>query len=123
MSTKKKILLIEDEESLRSVMRIALEEHGFEVVIAVDGEEGITAIRKSDADVILLDVVLPKMDGFDILKTLTLKEKKQAPIIIFSVSTEPLSRKKLRELGVVDWIIKSEINPNQVIDKINQYIK
>ncbi|MAG28772.1 hypothetical protein CL632_01330 [bacterium] len=121
MATKKKILLIEDEESLRSVMRIALEERGFEVIIAIDGEEGIAAIRAGTANLVLLDVILPKMDGYEILKTLTLKEKKQAPIIIFSVSTEPLSRKKLRELGVADWIMKSEITPDQVIDKINQY--
>ena len=122
MSAKKKVLLIEDEESLRSVMKTALEEYGFEVVVAVDGEEGIASIREGLADIILLDIVLPKIDGFEILKTLTLKEKKQAPIIIFSVSTEPLSKEKLKELGVVDWIVKSEINPNQIIDKINQYI-
>ncbi len=102
-------------------MRIALEERGFEVIIAIDGEEGIAAIRAGTANLVLLDVILPKMDGYEILKTLTLKEKKQAPIIIFSVSTEPLSRKKLRELGVADWIMKSEITPDQVIDKINQY--
>lgn len=122
MNAKRTILLVEDEESLRSVMKQSLLQHGFAVDVAVDGEEGLAAVRAGRADLVLLDVILPKMDGFEILNALTMAEKRKAPIILFSVSTEPLPPEKLKELGVADWIVKSDINPNDVVHIINQHL-
>ena len=117
----KNILLVEDEESLRLVMKMALEENGFIVQVAVDGEEALSAIRGQGADLVLLDIVLPKMNGLEILEALTPAEKAQAPIIIFSVSTEPISPEKLKELGVVGSIVKSDMSPDDVVTEINKY--
>lgn len=117
----KKILLVEDEESLRSVMEAALRQGGFEVATAVDGEEALVAIRAQAADLILLDIVLPKMSGLEILETLTPAEKQRVPIIIFSVSTAPIAPEKLKELGVAGSIVKSDMTPEDVITEINKY--
>lgn len=122
MNAKRTILLVEDEESLRSVMKQSLLQNGFAVDVAIDGEEGLAAMRAGRADLVLLDVILPKMDGFEILNALTMAEKRKAPIILFSVSTEPLAPEKLKELGVADWIVKSDINPNDVVHIINQHL-
>lgn len=122
METKpKRILLIEDEESLRSVMQSALKQSGFLVDTAVDGAEALEAIRAQTADLILLDVVLPKMNGLEILEALTPAEKARAPIIVFSVSTAPITPEKLKELGAAGSIVKSDMTPEDVILEINKY--
>lgn len=117
----KKILLVEDEESLRSVMAAALKQAGFSVVVAVDGAEALVAIRSQAADLILLDIVLPKMNGLEILETLTPAEKAHSPIIIFSVSTAPITPEKIKELGVAGSIVKSDMTPEDVILEINKH--
>lgn len=117
----KRILLIEDEESLRSVMQSALKQSGFLVDTAVDGEEALEAIRAQTADLILLDVILPKMNGIEILEALTPAEKARAPIIVFSVSTAPITPEKLKELGVAGSIVKSDMTPEDVILEINKF--
>lgn len=120
---KKRVLLIEDEESLRSVMKSALENAGFDVKEAVDGKEALQDFKKGGFDIALLDVILPKMSGFDILENLSAEIKAQTPIIIFSVSVEPLPPEKMKAMGITDWIVKSDIEPEKIIAKINQYIK
>ena len=118
----KKILLVEDEESLRTVMVAALTQRGFLVEVAVDGQEALIAIRAQAADLILLDIVLPKMSGLEILETLTPAEKARAPIIIFSVSTAPITADKLKALGVAGSIVKSDMTPEDIILEINKHL-
>ncbi|MEK7164683.1 MAG: response regulator [Patescibacteria group bacterium] len=118
----KKILLVEDEESLRTVMVAALTQRGFLVEVAVDGQEALIAIRAQAADLILLDIVLPKMSGLEILETLTPAEKACAPIIIFSVSTAPITADKLKALGVAGSIVKSDMTPEDIILEINKHL-
>lgn len=120
---KKRILFIEDEESLRSVMKTALESAGFDVKIAVDGQEALREMIENEFDLILMDIILPKMSGFEILENLSMEKKEKTPIIIFSVSTEPLPPEKMKAMGIRDWIIKSDIDPEEIIAKINKYIK
>ncbi|MFA6215880.1 MAG: response regulator, partial [Patescibacteria group bacterium] len=85
MAKKKVIVLVEDDEFLAELYATKLSLDGFEVVLAADGEKGLKMIREKNPDLILLDIILPKMDGFEILKTIKgEKELKSIPVILLT---------------------------------------
>jgi DNA-binding response OmpR family regulator len=115
----KKILIIEDEEILLNLLKNKFSEIGYEVSIATDGVLGLKAMKEILPDLVLLDLVMPKMGGFELL------EKRQEdetingiPIIIISNSGQPVELGRAKELGVNDWLIKTEFDPKEVIQKV-----
>ena len=121
MSEKLKILLIEDEEALVEVLSTKLDKEGYEVKVGFDGEEGYNMIADFQPDMILLDIVMPKMDGYDVLEKM--KENKiDIPVIIISNSGQPVEIEKTRQLGAIDHLIKTQFNPTDVITMIQRYV-
>ena len=119
----KKILLIEDEEILINLLQRKLTQEGYEVSAARNGEEGIKLMRETMPDIVLLDIVMPKMGGFEVMGMMQKdKELKNIPVIIVSNSGQPVEIDKARKLGAKDWLIKTEFDPQEVVDKVVKQI-
>lgn len=119
----KKILILEDEEFLLDLLRRKLEGLGYEVSIARDGEEGIAKMRESKPDLVLLDIVMPKMDGFAVMEKMGENDDlKKIPVIIISNSGQPVEIERAKKLGAKDWLVKTEFDPQEVVDKVIKQI-
>ncbi len=114
----KKILIIEDEKVLLDVLRTKLKREGYEVATAENGEEGLRQVRDVSPDIILLDIVMPRMNGYEVLEQLNREHVPVPPIIIMSNSGQPVEIDRAQKLGARDFIIKAEFTPNEVIDKV-----
>jgi len=115
----KKVLLIEDEEIMINLLQKKLIQEGYQVLIARDGEEGLTMIKEENPDIILLDIIMPKMGGFEVMEEISKDpELKKIPIVVISNSGQPVELDKARELGAKDWLIKTEFDPQEVIEKV-----
>src|SRR5687768_9885363 len=104
-SGKTRILVVEDDESITLGLRMNLEAEGYEVQVAVDGEEGLGRARQGGIDLIILDVMLPKVNGFEMLRTLR-GENRTVPVIMLSARGAELDKVMGLELGAEDYITK-----------------
>lgn len=120
---KKKILLVEDDKFLSEMYSTKLAESGFDIETAFDGEEGIKKANEFKPDLILLDIVLPKKDGFEVLKELKAKEELKK---IFVIALTNLGQKeevqKGFDLGANDYIIKAHFTPTEVVAKAKKLL-
>ncbi len=116
-ATGNKILIIEDEDALASVLSSKFKLEGFEVVVTVNGEDGLNKIKIWQPDIILLDIIMPKMNGYEVLENLQNSNNK-IPIIIISNSGQDIELEKIKKLGAIDYIIKTQINPDEVVAKV-----
>lgn len=115
---KKKILIIEDEKSIAHALELKLTHVGFKVTCAKNGEEGILLLEKETFRLVLLDLIMPRLDGFKVLEIL--KEKKiKTPVAILTNLGQAEDEKRARELGAMEFFIKS----NTPIAKIVEWIK
>ncbi len=116
---QKKVLIIEDEEIIRGILQKKISKEGYQVEVAEDGKEGVEKIREVMPDIIILDIVMPRMDGFAVLEEIKKDESiANIPVIIVSNSGQPVEIDKVKEYGVKDWIVKTEFDPQEVINKI-----
>ncbi len=119
----KKILIVEDEEIVLGLLQKKLSQEGYEVSVARDGEEGLKKMMEIKPDLVLLDVVMPKMGGFEVMEEMQRdRELKKIPVIVVSNSGQPVEIDKVRELGARDWLIKTEFDPQEVIDKVKKQL-
>lgn len=102
--SKKKILVVEDEKSISDIIKYNLEKEGFTVLTAYDGEEAVNKQATSDPDLVLLDVMLPKLDGFSVCKKI--REKSTVPIIMLTAKEEEVDKVLGLELGADDYMTK-----------------
>lgn len=120
MASRKKILLIEDEAAISSILREALVEHDYEVLVAIHGEEGWQKTKEELPDLVLLDILLPRIDGFVYLKRLREHSKLQhIPVLILSNLGQDSDLALGKELGAAGYLIKA----NNSIEKILQTVK
>jgi len=123
MEEKKKILIIEDEEIIMDILNRKLEKVGYNVLVAPDGLKGLEIMRKNRPDLILLDIVMPKLGGFGVMEAMNKDQKlKSIPVIIISNSGQPVELDRAKELGARDWLVKAEFDPQEVIDKVIKQI-
>ena len=119
----KKILIIEDEEILLNLLHKKLSQEGFDVSLAKNGEEGLKVMKEIKPDLVLLDIVMPKMGGFEVMEEMRRdSELKEIPVIIVSNSGQPVEINKAQELGAKDWLIKTEFDPEEVLEKVKKQI-
>ncbi len=115
----KKILIIEDEEILLDLLKDKLEGLGYDVYCALDGEKGLKAIRDIVPDLVLLDIIMPKISGFEVMEAMQKDPSiKDIPVIIISNSGQPVELDKAKQLGAKDWLIKTEFDPAEVLQKV-----
>lgn len=115
-----KILIVEDDSFLQSLEVAKLKKEGYDVIVASTGDEAIQKVKENEIDLILLDLVLPNFDGFEVLKEIRLNEKtKNTPVLVFSNLSEEKDIRKAQELKANGFMVKS----NFTIDELAQKIK
>jgi CheY-like chemotaxis protein len=120
---KKRVLIVEDESHLQKLVASTLEEAGYEVLTASDGEMGLKIIEDQKPDLVLLDLILPKKDGFDVLEYKTSKEGiKDIPVVILTNLEEKFDIERALAYGVRAYLIKANYRPQEILQKINEIL-
>ena len=120
-SEKPKILMIEEDKFLRKIYRNKFCQAGFDFLEATNGEEGVNKIVSEKPDIILLDLMLPKKSGFDVLiETKSKKETRDIPVIILSNLAQETDIQRVLSLGANDYLIKTEVSLSQVVDRARE---
>jgi len=123
MSTAKKILLAEDDRFLRRACETALSRRGLNVVAAGDGEEALALIRSERPDLVLLDLLMPKKTGIEVLRTLKADPSlRDIPVLILSNSSRELEMQDAEALGVVGYLIKANLSLQELADRIIEIV-
>jgi DNA-binding response OmpR family regulator len=119
-----KILIIEDDRFLRKVIAKKLSREKYQIIEAIDGEEGLRLAQLESPDLILLDLVLPQIDGFEVLERIKNNENiSKIPVIILSnLGGEDKASKGLK-MGAADFLVKSELNPGEIVNKIKAVLE
>ncbi|HBP00901.1 MAG: Response regulator receiver protein [Candidatus Moranbacteria bacterium GW2011_GWE1_49_15] len=116
---KKKLLIVEDEPVLNKALQEFLSAEGFEVIAAVDGEEGIRKAGAEMPDLILLDIILPKKDGYEVIREVKADEKtKNIPIILLTNLGSINDVEKALELGATTYLVKADYKLEEITQKI-----
>lgn len=120
----KKILVVEDDKFLRELIVQKLIKEGYETSEAVDGEQGIKKVKEEKPDLVLLDLILPGIDGFEVLS----KKREdpsvvQIPVIILSNLGQKEDVERGLKLGAVDYLIKAHFTPGEIIEKIKNILR
>ncbi len=124
MCSMKRILFIEDEAALQKTFSDILKSEGFEIISALDGETGLNLAKKENPDLILLDLILPKIHGLDILKEIKQNENtKNIPVIVLTNIESIEKIDKALELGATTYLVKSDYSLEDVIAKIIKAIE
>lgn len=114
-----KILIVEDQRGFRRIYQDALASRGYETLTAEDGLKGWEMSREAKPDLVLLDLGLPKMNGFEVLEKLRADEATRTlPVIVFSVTGEPKDIEKAMGLGATDYAVKGFVTMAELTDKI-----
>lgn len=115
------ILLVEDDKLLRDLLSKKIEKAGYKIECASDGLEGLEALKKNIPDLVLLDIIMPRKSGFEVIQEMKKDDNlKDIPIVIVSNSGQPVEIDRAKELGVKDWIVKTEFDLDEVIEKIKK---
>jgi len=120
----KQILLVEDDPFLIDIYTTKLKEEGFEVEVVTDGEDCLTALQAKKPDLLLLDIVLPAVDGWEILRKIKRDEKlKDVKVVVLSNLGQKGEVKKGLELGAEKYLIKAHYTPTEVVKEIKKILK
>jgi len=120
---KIKIFLVEDDAFLLSMYATKFEMEGFKVIMAEDGEKAVRLAQKEIPDIILLDIILPKMNGFEVLTQLKANSATaRIPVILLTNLSQKDEIEKGLKLGAVDYLIKAHFMPSEVVDKIKKVL-
>lgn len=120
---KKKILIVEDDKILGDILLKKFLHDGFLTTLARDGEQGLKEIRTGKPDLVLLDILMPKMDGYQVLEAMNQDGSiKTTAVIIISNSGQPVELDRARKLGAKDFLIKTQFSPDEVMAKVQQQL-
>lgn len=123
MKPKAKILLVEDDDTLAEIYRQRLQLEGFNTRRSKDGEEALKDAIEFNPDLILLDVMIPRMNGFDVLDILRNTEQtKNMRIIMLTALSQPKDAERAKELGADDFLVKSQVVISDVVDRIKHHL-
>ena len=120
----KKILLIEDDDTLVEMYTLKFQQEGLDLITVQDGLSGLETAKSELPIVILLDVMMPKMDGFAVLTELKKDDKtKDIPVLLLSNLGQKSDIEKGEKLGANDYIVKASMTPTQVLEKVKSFLK
>jgi DNA-binding response OmpR family regulator len=118
-----KILIIEDDPFLSEMYATKLKQAGFEVEAAFDGQEGLKKTKEDKPDLVLLDIVLPKMDGFEVLEKIKKDEAiREIPVVLLTNLGEKNEVEKGLKIGADEYIIKAHFTPSAVVAKVKEIL-
>jgi len=119
-----KILIVEDQEELLEMLSDKLLKEGFEVIKASDGVEGLKKAKEEKPDLMLLDIIMPKLGGMDVLEIMAAdQDLSKIPVVIISNSGQQVEIGRAKALGAKDFLIKAEFDPQEVVDKVNKVLE
>ena len=119
----KRILLVEDDDSLANVYTTRLQGEGFDVRRVADGEEALAAARTYKPDLVLLDAMMPKVSGFDVLDILrNTPETANLKVIMLTALSQESDQDRAKQLGADDYLVKSQVVISDVIDRIRHHL-
>ncbi|HJQ08893.1 MAG TPA: response regulator [Candidatus Saccharimonadales bacterium] len=119
----KRILFVEDDDALAGVYLVRLQAEGFEVKRVANGEDALAAAIEYKPDLVLLDVMMPKVSGFDVLDILrNTPETANLKIVMLTALSQDSDRERAESLGVDDYLVKSQVVITDVIDRIKQHL-
>jgi len=122
MNKKIKILIAEDERAIAGALNLKLNHEGFEPSVASNGKEAVDLLKKEKFDLLILDLVMPQLDGFGVLAEI--KEKGiKTPVMVASNLSQTEDILKAKELGAFDFFIKSDTPVSEIVEKIKKYFK
>jgi DNA-binding response OmpR family regulator len=119
MADTKKVMVIEDDKFLSSLIKTGLERKGFTVLQAFDGEQATTMLRTEQPDLIILDLIMPKVNGFEVLQMISITPQlSKTPVIILSNLAQDSDVEKARALGAKEYFVKVKISIDDLLEKI-----
>lgn len=119
----KKILLVEDDQTISWLYKTKLEVDGYIVVTADNGVDAIKLAKQEKPDLVLLDVIIPQLDGFTVLEELKKDETtKNAPVIMLTNLGTDEDREKGKSLGAVDYLVKANMTPQEVSEAVKKFL-
>ena len=119
----KKVLIVEDEAMMRKSLEETFVEEGFEVASAMEGEKGYEMIKSNGFDVILLDIILPRMNGFEVLQKIKDEKVDHPPIILLTNLGETKDIQRALDLGATTYLVKSDYQLKDIVKKVNEIIE
>jgi len=121
LSDTARILLVEDEANLRELVKARLEQNGYQVVTAVDGYEALTKARDESPDLMILDLMIPKMDGYTVCRMLRFSRSEPLPIIMFTARSSPDDVRRGLDTGADAYVVKP-FEPATLLGKIDELL-
>lgn len=123
MEIKKKILLVEDDEMLASVYSARLEMEGFDILVVHDGEKALASALNYRPDLILLDAMMPKISGFDVLDILkNTPETMNITVIMLTALSQEKDKSRAESLGVDEYLVKSQVVISDVVERVRHHL-
>lgn len=123
MAETKRILLVEDEPLLGNLLKQRLEKDGIEVTLARDGEEALARLRDSKPDLILLDIILPKISGFELMETLQADPQfERAPVIVISNLGQESDVARGAALGAIEYFVKAKVSIEELVEHVKTFL-
>lgn len=123
MNNTKTILLVEDDDNLANVYEMRLQAEGFKTVRVSNGEDALQTALQAKPDLILLDIMMPKVSGFDVLDILrNTPETAQIKIIMLTALSQESDQERAKSLGVTDYLVKSQVVIADVVDRIKKHL-
>ena len=121
---KTKILIIEDDTFIMDMYRTKFEMAGYKILMAEDGNKGIKMIKENKPDLVILDVIMPQIDGFEVLKTIKMDSNlKDIPVILLTNLGQKENIEDGLKLGADDYVIKAHFTPEEVVGKVEKVLK
>jgi DNA-binding response OmpR family regulator len=120
---KQTILLVEDDVFLKKLLSKKFEKADFTTLVATDGKDAVKQLESATPNLVILDLMLPNMSGFEVLKTIRENNKlRTVPVIVFSNLSDEESMQKCTNLGIKEYLVKSNITPEELLTKIRKYL-
>lgn len=123
---KHKIALIEDDLNIKEMYKMKLELSGYNIITAEDGKEAVELVKKVKPDLVLLDILLPKKDGFEVLKEIkdsTNKKIKSIPVVMLSNLSSKEDISEAKKLGASDYFVKAKTSPREIVEKVSKFFE
>ncbi len=119
-----KILIVEDDRFLVKAYQIKFKKAGFEIITAANGQTGLEMIKKEAPALVILDLMLPKMNGFEVLKILKADEKtKHIPVLILSNLGQESDKEKALAWGAAEYLVKTDYKLEEIVEKIKEHLQ
>lgn len=120
-STSKKVLIVEDEKSMARAMEVKLQKAGIDAYAVFGGEEGLTELAKGGYSLVLLDIMMPGMDGWEVLSKIKEKGLKLKVVITSNLSQEE-DKKKAKDMGATDFLVKSDSTLSSIAEEVKRLL-